>query len=253
MENSVGPTDQWVLVPGTLCTPEVFDPLLDQLCVPGENRRYVVVNAPATGDYDAPLRSVVTGGEIVCGFSLGSLILAHNLNALKKAKAVVLLAANPFRDSDGNRANREAVRDRVLAGFARDWIVENWATMSTDRGDELKNFVASMAEDTREFITAQTELAASRPGAEKALLETALPLVFIYGAEDKMTPPEPLKLIAENAHSAALKVIDGLGHFALLEAPDRVAGAVLQGLKEVYQSNKEDPDSEQTTNPIHAA
>ena len=179
MENSVGPTDQWVLVPGTLCTPEVFGPLLDQMGVPGENRRHIVADAPTTGEYDARLRSAVTGGEIVCGFSLGSLILARNLGALENAKAVVLLAANPLRDGEGNRANREAVRDRVLAGGARDWIVENWAAMSTDRGEKLKSFVASMAEDTSGLIVAQTELAASRPGAEKALLETRLPLVFV--------------------------------------------------------------------------
>ncbi len=244
---------KWVLVPGTLCTPDVFGPLLDELGVAPKNRQFIEADAPKVADYQTPLRSAVTGENIVCGFSLGALIVAHNLGALEQAKAVVLLASNPFPDGDGNRANREAVRDRVLAGGARDWVLENWTAMSTDNGEDLKKFVASMAEDTVGLITAQTELAASRPGAEHALLQTDLPLVFVTGSKDKLTPPEAIRSIAESAKSATLKVVDGLGHFALLEAPDRVADAVLQGLAEVLAMKKERKKDAETNNPIHAS
>ncbi len=229
----------WVLVPGTLCTQEVFTPMLDHLGVARERRRHLVADAPTAGAYDAPLRTAAKGGEIVCGFSLGALVLAHNLDALKGALALVLLAANPFRDREGNRANREAERERILACGPSAWIFDQWTSLSTDRGDALRAVVAAMAEETVHLIDAQTELAASRPGAEKALVRTPLPLVFVTGSEDRVTPPELVRSLARKARSATLKVIDGLGHFALLEAPERVADAVSQGLSEVLPSRRE--------------
>ena len=114
---ATGDTERWVLLPGTLCTDRVFDPLLDNLGIRQGNRHFVSVDAPDVRDFGARLRAVVTGGEIVCGFSLGALVLAHNLGVLGAARALVLLASSPFADRPGNRANREAVRDRVLAAM----------------------------------------------------------------------------------------------------------------------------------------
>lgn len=232
MTTAISRSGHWVLVPGTLCTPDVFSPMLAQLKVPVEKRRYVAADAPFVGDYDAPLRAAVQDGDIVCGFSLGSLILAHNLDAISKAKAVVLLSVNPLPDREGNRANREAMRDQVLAGGARDWILDNWEAMSTDRGKDIKTFVADMAVRTTDLISAQTELAASRPGAEHALRHTNLPAVYVTGSEDKLTPPIQVESIASDNAFAAVSILEGLGHFALLEAPDRVAQAVATGLGE---------------------
>ena len=225
--------DRWVLVPGTLCTPQVFDPMLDRLDIPHENRHFIAASAPHTSDFEPPLKAAVGGGEIVCGFSLGAIIVAHNLAAVRRAKAIVLLAANPFPDPPENRINREAARDRIITAGAGRWIVDNWPTMSTDTGTAIRDFVVQMAEDSKDHITAQTELAASRAGAAQALVQTDLPLVFVTGAKDTLTPPTRLHAIAAQAKSASLQVLDGLGHFALLEDPPRTAQAVARGLEAV--------------------
>ena len=234
----IGGTGKWVLIPGTLCTGRVFDPLLDELGVSRVDRHVITPDAPDVRDYDARLREAVTGGEIVCGFSLGALILAHNLEALRHARAVVLLASNPFPDPPENRANREAVCDRVLAGGARGWVIENWAAMSASNRDDLREFVASMAEETAEHIPAQTDLAASRPGAQDDLANTDLPLIFVTGSADRLTPSKLLAKIVENAKDAQLHLIEGLGHFALIEDPDQVATAIRNGLKEIDQNSE---------------
>ena len=228
-QNDLVGAGKWVLVPGTLCTGQVFAPLLDALGVAHSDRRFITPDAPDVRDYHARLRDEVTGGEVVCGFSLGALILAHNLGALKAARIVVLLASNPFPDPPENRANRERVRDRVLAGGARDWVVENWEAMSTSRHADLQGFVAAMAEETTHLIPAQTELAASRPGAQEELARTDLPLVFVTGAEDRMTPASRVQPIVENARLGHLSIVEGLGHFALIEDPNRVARAIRDG------------------------
>ena len=219
---------KWVLLPGTLCADRVFDPLMDQLRVPREKRHFVTIDAPRVQDYAARLEAAVSAGDIVCGFSLGALVLAHNLGALGDAGAVILLAANPFPDPPGNRANREAVRDRVLAGDVQGWVADNWAAMSTR--PDLMGFVADMALDTAHLITAQTELAASRPGAAEHLRDTDLPLIMVTGSRDRLTPVAQICDIAARARASHLSELDGLGHFALIEAPDRVADAIRLGL-----------------------
>lgn len=245
-------SDAWVLVPGTLCTGEVFAPILDRLGVAPARRHVLMPDAPAVTDYGDRLRAAVQGGEIVCGFSLGALILSHNLPALARARALVLLAANPHPDPPENRAGRLAVRDRVLAGEGPAWVAQNWEAMSTDRGTGLRDRVAVMAAATASLIPAQTDLAASRPGAAEALRATHLPTVFVTGAEDRMTPPDMVCDIARDMPRATLAVPDGLGHFALLEDPDRVAQAIRDGLAQVLSPNPEDSHGPQT-DPSHVA
>lgn len=230
-------SDRWVLVPGTLCTPEVFAPMLEQLGVPPDRCQFIDASAPHVHDYDAPLCAAVRGGDIVCGFSLGAMILAHNLGALTQAKAVILLACNPFPDAAGNRINREATRDRILAGDEAGWVEDHWAAMSTKTSTALKTQVASMATRMADHIAAQTQLAISRPGATEQLMASQLPLVFVTGGQDRLTPPDRLPNIAQACPNASFNVLDGLGHFALLEAPDRVALAISEGLDAVSPPN----------------
>jgi len=229
--------DRWVLLPGTLCTPEVFAPVLDYLGVAADKRHVVEVDKPHVEDYAALLRAQVADGAVVCGFSLGAMVLAHNLDALARARAVVLLACNPSPDPKANRANREALRDRVLAGGARDWVRESWQAMSAAPNPELREHVAAMADTTSHLIAAQTELAVSRPGAADQLAASPLPLVFVNGTKDQLTPPDRLRPIMQRATRATLQRPDGLGHFALLEAPKLVANAITDGLNALRLSS----------------
>lgn len=226
---------RWVLAPGTLCTQSVFEPVMEQLGVPTEERCPVSVDAPTVGDYSTRLARLIAPGSIACGFSLGALVLAHNLAALHAARAVVLLSLNPLADVPDAAPFRKQARDRVLAGDARNWVFENWDRMSEFGDSAMLETVADMAEQASPLIEAQTALALSRPSAVEALVATEMPLVFVTGAQDKMTPPGPVVDIVRRAGRASVQILDGLGHFALLEAPDRVAEAIERGLREIQR------------------
>jgi pimeloyl-ACP methyl ester carboxylesterase len=110
--------------------------------------------------------------------------------------------------------------------------------MSVRNDFELMSRVSDMAEKTQALIGAQTELALSRPDATEHLRTANLPLVFVTGREDQMTPPQPITDIGATARNAYVEVLKGLGHFALLEAPDRVARAVENGLSAVLKDDE---------------
>jgi 3-oxoadipate enol-lactonase / 4-carboxymuconolactone decarboxylase len=57
----------------------------------------------------------------------------------------------------------------------------------------------------------------------KRLSEITTPVLAIAGAEDVATPPENLAVIASGVKDGRLLVLDGVGHLAPAEAPERIA------------------------------
>lgn len=64
----------------------------------------------------------------------------------------------------------------------------------------------------------------------RRLPEIATPLLAIAGREDGPTPPESLQRIATGVSDGELVVLDGVGHLAPAEAPDRVAALIAENV-----------------------
>lgn len=231
--------NRWIILPGTLCTRAVFDPFLDRMNVPMRDRILIPVDRATVEDYQTIFAETIHPSDIVCGFSLGAHVVAHNVHAIAKAgaQAAVLLSVNPLPDPPDFAPGRKAMRDQVLAGRARDIIQNGWNSMSVDRGEKLVDTVSDMAVASADLINAQTNLALTRPGAVDVLADTELPMVFVTGSEDLKTPPDQAKKVAYAAKNGFFKGLDGLGHFALMEDPRRMASTVNDGLSHVLGLN----------------
>ncbi|MCV7282237.1 4-carboxymuconolactone decarboxylase [Mycolicibacterium flavescens] len=60
------------------------------------------------------------------------------------------------------------------------------------------------------------------------LPDIVTPVLAVAGSEDLPTPPESLQLIAAGVRDGEVVVLDGVGHLAPAEAPDRVAALIAQ-------------------------
>jgi pimeloyl-ACP methyl ester carboxylesterase len=60
-----------------------------------------------------------------------------------------------------------------------------------------------------------------------ALQQSRLPLHFLWGAEDPITGREVAELHHAEAPGSRLTVLDGVGHYPMLEAPRRWTDALL--------------------------
>lgn len=60
--------------------------------------------------------------------------------------------------------------------------------------------------------------------------EVTTPLLAIAGAQDVATPPESLARIVSGVKAGRLVTLDGVGHLAPIEAPDRIANLILDHL-----------------------
>jgi 3-oxoadipate enol-lactonase/4-carboxymuconolactone decarboxylase len=64
----------------------------------------------------------------------------------------------------------------------------------------------------------------------RRLPEIAVPVLAIAGRDDVPTPPESLQRIATGVSHGELVVLDGVGHLAPAEAPDRVAALMAKNV-----------------------
>ena len=64
----------------------------------------------------------------------------------------------------------------------------------------------------------------------RRLPEIAIPVLAIAGRDDAPTPPESLQRIATGVPNGELVVLDGVGHLAPAEAPDRVAALIAENV-----------------------
>jgi pimeloyl-ACP methyl ester carboxylesterase len=59
------------------------------------------------------------------------------------------------------------------------------------------------------------------------LHELRVPLLAVTGERDVMTPPKYALSLVDRVPSGAARIIPGAGHFAMIERPDDVAGAIV--------------------------
>ena len=213
----------WILLPGTLCTEAVFGPMLDCLKVPTAQRHGVTIDRAELSDYAALMQPIQ--GSIICGFSLGAIIAAHLADRLA-ASRIILFGLNPLADDPTKAGERHALaRDVVTLGGSAA-LGRRLPPFGGRDPEATRSAVHAMADETATFIDAQTQLALSRPGALPALGRARCPVHCLTGNADVMAPPALGKMAAEAAPMGQFHVLDGLGHYALLEDPMACAESV---------------------------
>ncbi|SFJ82777.1 alpha/beta fold hydrolase [Jannaschia pohangensis] len=215
----------WVLVPGTLCTGAVFDGMLDHLGVPRARRHVVRLRAPGVDDY-ADVLSKVPGDSVICGFSLGAIVAAHLADRLSAAR-LILFAVTPHPDDPARAGDRHAFARTVAASGGAAALAPGLSGLAGPDPEAARRIILDMAEVAAGDIAAQTELAMGRPGAARALSACGLPLWVLTGSDDRQTPPKVGREAAGYAPKGAFRLLDGLGHYALLEDPEACAAALL--------------------------
>lgn len=222
---------RWVLLPGTLCTPAVFAPLMQALGLDMARQITLHLDQPDVTTYRSRLAKTVRPGDVVCGFSLGAIAAAHAADVLPEAAIMVLIALNPYPDAAEKRPGREALRAAALSGALEDVFAVAAPRLFATPTPFLEQQVTEMARQVACHIDAQTALAISRPGVFPVLRQSRAPVILITGEVDQQTPPHLAQEAAQVAPKAVVQIVPRLGHFCLLEDPGAVAAAIRQGFE----------------------
>lgn len=219
-------TRDWVLLPGTLCTEEVFTGFLDCIGIPTERRKPVRLRFPAVEDY-AEILAPIADGAVFCGFSLGAIVAAHVADRFSTARNV-LFGLNPFPDDPAKLAGRRELERDILAMGGATALLSRLPRLSGPDPDRARATILAMADVASSDIEAQTALALTRPGALDALSRTRSPVLVMTGSQDDMAPTLQGRSAAEAAPFGRFKDIPNLGHYALLEDASVCADVFLE-------------------------
>lgn len=219
--------ENWVLLPGTLCSGAVFDPFLDALGVPPPRRHVIPLTRPSVGDYLPDMRGVAEGA-VICGFSLGAIVAAHLADRLPAAR-MILFGLNPHADDPAKAPGRTALAADVAGQGGRAALAPRLPPLGGADPEATRATLLEMAEACGVDIDAQTTLALTRPGALPALSRAAMPVLTLTGSDDRQAPAELGRAAAQAAPRGSFRPLPGLGHYALVEDPVACARTVTDG------------------------
>ncbi|WP_186120233.1 alpha/beta fold hydrolase [Burkholderia gladioli] len=220
-----------VLIPGLLCTAEVFAPQIPALWPYGP----VTVASTLEGDSIAAMAAAILASApprfALAGFSMGG-YLAHEIlrRTPERVTRLALLSTSARADQPIQVEMRQALLEAATHGDY-DTVLAN-ATLNTAHVSLRRDpvFAATkrrMAADIgRAAFARQTAAVIGRPDSRRELPSIAVPSLVLVGDSDPVTPPELAREMAEAIPGAKLVIVPECGHTSPLERPEAVNAAL---------------------------
>lgn len=194
----------------------------------------------AMGRYAEDLRAVCDGldvaGVVCCGFSMGGYVLFEFLRRHgSRVRGVVLCDTRPEPDTvEGQRARDEHIALVSRGGVAAlaDRVVPKLLGATTRAGrPELVEQVRGMAlRQSAAGLVGALRAMRDRPDSTPLLSGITVPALVVHGAEDEVAPPAIGRAMAARIPGAQYVEVEGAGHLAPLEQPERVTRALREFL-----------------------
>jgi 3-oxoadipate enol-lactonase len=170
---------------------------------------------------------------VLCGLSMGGYVaLAFARLHPERLGGLVLCDSRAGADSDGARAARLAMAERVLAegvGFLPEVMVPRLLGTTTrqDRPELAEQISQTIRDQDPRGIAAAQRGMAERPDSTTLLGQISVPTLVITGMQDELIAPEEGIQMAAAIRDARLIQVPGAGHLVNLEQADLVNEALL--------------------------
>ncbi|HET9015909.1 MAG TPA: alpha/beta fold hydrolase [Thermomicrobiaceae bacterium] len=179
---------------------------------------------------------------VIAGSSMGGTITQRFiLDYPDRALAAVIMSTSSEVNEQG-RQRWEAQADEIeRAGFAA--YVRHSRAPGVDDA-YLREHPELLAAEERRIrnnpdghVYAQVARAVSSYNYTQELEGVRLPTLVLVGAEDRMTPPGGSVIISRRIPGAELHILPGLGHGLAREAPEQVAGLIVDFVERALVSD----------------
>jgi 3-oxoadipate enol-lactonase len=213
-------------------------------CVAPDLRGAGASDAPADGysvvRYAEDLRRICTALDVAslvcCGFSMGGYVLFEFIRRYPQlVRALILCDTKAEADTTEGKHTRDeqaALVERegleALAGLLLPKLLG--ATSRTRNPFLTERAHAMVLRQPIAGVVGALRAMRDRPDSTSLLSGIRVPTLVICGAEDAVTPPALAKTMSQRIPGARYVEVEGAGHLAPLEQPDRVTRAVREFL-----------------------
>ena len=224
-------------LPGTLCTPAVFDPQVKALTDHApkiEALRFTTENSISQMADLAIERIPSQSGAAIIGFSMGGMVA---MEIARKAPHLVrklaLLNTNcrvnhPDRQT-ARMTHLELVRQIGIEAVIRQYYLPQYLHNPGSGADELiVNMAAELGIDSFE---AHSEALATRPDLRSSLAAIICPTLVLGATKDRLCTPDMQYEMHQLLKNSELVLLEACGHFSVLEQPALVNEALLRWYK----------------------
>lgn len=220
-----------VLLPGLACDQTVWRAQLPALAAWRPHVADVATRAESIAAMADLLLREHPGDLVLCGASMGGMIaMAAARQSPERVRGLALLGTDARPDSPEMIALRQAAVGLFAQGRAREVIAPNVAMAfhpdnAPALADDYLDLVLGAGD---EQLIAQNRAVIARPDARPGLARLRCPVLVLCGEDDRLTPPERSREIAQLVPQATLVLVPRCGHMLTMEQPD-VVNATLAG------------------------
>ena len=223
-----------VLIPGMLCSAEVFAPQVAALWPYGP----VTVASTLEGETLAAIASVILASApprfALCGISMGGYICLEIMRqAPERVLKLALLNTSADPEPPQGIAQRRALVAQARAGDFRALLKQVLPSIllhPDHRSDEALievNVLMGLTVGV-EGMARQQEAIIARADSRPHLAAISVPTLVLVGDSDLLTPPDRSEALAAAIPGARVVVVPECGHASTLEQPEAVNRALIE-------------------------
>lgn len=222
-----------VLLPALGCDERMWTPVARALAPRFTTLR---LETGHRGSLDADAKDVVVeltdrglSGVGLAGLSMGGYLAFEILRLWPEGvRAAALLDTTSFADTEERREKRRQVLHLVGDGRFEE-VIDAFATslLAPDHAGEgpTRQILLTMARDLGpEAFASDVRAILERGCYDDVLRLSRVPLLFLAGEHDALTPPDVARTMAREAPGSRAETVPAAGHMTALENPERVAG-----------------------------
>lgn len=220
-----------VLVPGLLCSPRLYTPLLPTVWAHGaatiaDTRRDETI----AGMADRLLATAPERFALVAVSMGGYVALEVARRAPERITALGLISTSARPDTPEQVTSRLTQNAAVIEGRFSELVETTFPALvdpAHERDTDLMDFWRQTASEVGgEAFVRQNLAALKRADMRTVLPSITVPTAVIHGRGDRLISPEHGAELAARIPGALLTLIDDAGHFVVHEQPVAVAAAV---------------------------
>ena len=223
-----------LFLPGTLCTPAVFEQQIGELdrYTPRVDALHFTLQNSIAEMADLAIAQIPRqSGAAIVGFSMGGMVA---MEIARKAPELVRGLALLNTSCQANHSDRQSARImhleqarlKGIGSVIKQYYLQHYLYRPHTKAEDL--IIKMACELGTECFEAQIEALATRPDLTPGLAGIKCPTLILGATEDRLCPPETQTLMHHQIENSELVMLEACGHFSTLEQPAVVSDKLIK-------------------------